>query len=119
MRLQLLETAFLACNSFAATRRIEALAVNAHARSDKKAFDGILSECLKQDRGAFAVHARILGDLIHALADADRGREVVDRVDILQCSRHGFPIAHVADDQFDIVREVVRPLRVLAMNLRR
>src|SRR5437868_2216715 len=50
---------------------VEALAVDAHARGDEQPADRPLGQRLQQDRGAAAVDVGVLGDLVHALADAD------------------------------------------------
>jgi hypothetical protein len=44
---------------------------------------------------------------------------MVDRVDTVQGTRYGIAIAHVADLQLNVVRQVVWPGRALAMDLRR
>src|SRR3712207_8409116 len=63
----------------------------------------------RSDGRPLAVHARVLGDLIHALADADRGREMVDSVNSSQCVLNRLLVAHVADLQLDLRREIIRP----------
>ncbi len=52
----------------------------------------------------------VLADLVHALADADPGREVDDAVDPVQRAPHGLRVADVADDELDVGRQVVRAL---------
>jgi hypothetical protein len=49
-----------------------------------------------------------VGDLVHALTDADRGGQVIDRVDVLQGRSQCVAIAHVTVDAFDVRVQVVR-----------
>jgi hypothetical protein len=60
--------------------------------------------------------ARVRFNLIHALADADGGGEVIDRVDAAQSAAHGAFIAHIAAHDLDVGMKVFR--RVVAMDLR-
>ena len=56
------------------------------------------------------VYAGILGDLVHALTDADDRNEVVDGINALECAVHGGRIADVTDLQFNIRIKISRPL---------
>jgi hypothetical protein len=80
----------------------------------------LAAERLEQDRGAELVDRGVLRDLVHALPDADRGRQVDDRVDraaLGQRPAHRQRVAHVAAHQLDLGSEVGRaPLR-LAVDL--
>jgi hypothetical protein len=55
---------------------------------------------------------------VHALADADRGREVEHRVDALQRLVDLRPVVHVADHQLHALTEVLGPPARLAVHLR-
>ncbi len=68
----------------------------------------MVEQGLQEHRRAGRVDVGILGDLIHALADADAGRQVDDAVDPLERGHHGIPIPHIAPDQLHVVREVRR-----------
>jgi hypothetical protein len=55
--------------------------------------------------------------LVHALADPNRGGEVVHRVDALHRLVDLRAIVDVAHDQLDFLREVLGPPAVLAVHL--
>jgi hypothetical protein len=96
---------------------VEALAVDAHAGGDDQPAHRILQERLEQDPGANGVDRAVVGDLVHALADADARGEVDDGVDPVDRLGDGGRIADVAFDQLDLVVEVGGPL-ALRMDLR-
>ena len=63
---------------------------------------------LQQLGRALGVDAHVAADLVHRLADADGGREVEDHIDAGEDFAQAVGIAHVADDQLDLGREIVR-----------
>ena len=69
-------------------------------------------DLLEDDRGADRVDRGVPLDLVHRLADADGGGEVVDGVDALERAPDGLVVADVADLELDRRVEVVRPLPV-------
>src|SRR5207237_2027646 len=81
---------------------VEALAVDAHARGHDEPLDRAVEERLEEDGGAARVRVRVLGDLVHALTDADAGREVGDRVDALDRASDRVGVADVADEELDL-----------------
>src|SRR6059058_1992913 len=68
------------------------------------------SSIASSSTGAGAVHARVLGDLVHALADADARGEVNDVVDAIECTIHRCRITDIPDLQLDFGIQVVRAL---------
>ena len=67
--------------------------------------DGLVDHALQQDRGAGVVAADVAFDLVHALADADLGREVEDEVDAAERPVHRVAVPHVALQEFDAFRQ--------------
>jgi hypothetical protein len=57
-------------------------------------------------------------DLVHALANADGGSEVKDDVDAAQCPMEIVSVAHVTDDQLDIILEIGGSLPRRTVDLR-
>ena len=78
----------------------------------------MLAERFPEDRGAEIIHAGVLGDLVHALADADQCNQVNHRVDAVQRASQRLRIANIADDQLYVGRQVIGPSSFLAMHLR-
>ena len=72
---------------------------------------GLLDQLLEQHGRAEIVDADVAVDRVHALADADLGREVDDLVDAAQRAADRRLVAHVADHQFDVAIEIVRAAR--------
>ena len=64
------------------------------------------------------IHPRVLGDLVHALPDADQRGQVKNAVHALQGAAHGVRVGHVTYNEFDFRTEVLRPL-YFPVNLRR
>ena len=69
-------------------------------------------ERVQEDARAERVHARVLGLLVRALADADARGEVDHRVDALERAADDLGVADVARNELDLGVEVVGPLRV-------
>ena len=63
---------------------------------------------LEEFGGALGVDADVAADLVHGLADAYGGGEVVDDVDAAEDFAHAIGVADVADDELDLSGEVVR-----------
>src|SRR5690606_29783840 len=116
---ELPEAAIGARDEPSARRLVETLAVNAHARGDDETLDGTLDQRLQKNGGAEIVDGGVLGELVHALPDADHGGEVEHAVDAAKGLAHGVGISHVALDQLDLGIEVARPFRVGAVDLGR
>ena len=55
------------------------------------------------------VRRRVLGQLVHALPDADARGEVDDRVGAVERAAHGLGVADVADHELHLRAQVVRP----------
>ena len=100
---QLLECALTTFDQFAAPGAVESLAVDAHARRDNESLDRALCQRFEQHGGTLAVGARVVGNFVHALADAHNRGEMKHRVDVLECARHCLGIAHVAANEFHFV----------------
>ena len=77
----------------------------------------MLAERFPQNRRAEIVDAGVLGDLVHALADADQRDEVNHCVDAVERARERVGIADVADDQFNVGGQVIGPSPFLARAL--
>ena len=94
--------------------QVLALAVDRHRRGDDKLADRLapLDGFLEDDRGADRVDRGVPLDLVHRLADADGGGEVVDGVDALERAPDGLVVADVADLELDGRVEVLRSLPV-------
>src|SRR5579863_7287900 len=58
-----------------------------------------------------------MGNLVHGLADTNRGSEVEDHVHARDGACHRVRIAHIAAHPFDASGQILRP--AVAMNLRR
>jgi hypothetical protein len=58
-------------------------------------------------------------DLVHALADPDRRRKVIDHLDAVEGAAEDWRVADVAADQLDVAVQIRRPIAVLAVHLRR
>jgi hypothetical protein len=58
-------------------------------------------------------------DLVHALPDADGGREVINGIDASERASEGVTIAHIADNELDFRVEIFRALSVVPVYLRR
>ena len=71
--------------------------------------DRTVEDRLQHHGGAGRVGSRVLGELVHALPDADARREVDDRVDTPQRLAHDAGVAHVSDDELHVRIEVRRP----------
>src|SRR5262249_6786091 len=97
---------------------IEALAIDAHAGGDDEAPDGLLSERLKEHRGADAVHGNVLLEAVHALSDADGGGEVDHRIDAFESAPEGVAVADITDDELDGWVEVGGAAPLLSVHLR-
>ncbi len=84
------------------------LAVDRHRRGDEHLVDRIalLHDLLEHDGAAERVHGRVALDLVHRLADTDRGSEVDDALDAVERRGDGVVVAHVGDDQLDLRVEV-------------
>ena len=93
-------------------RLIGALAVDAHAGRDDELAHGVLRERAEEDGCPERVRARILGLLVHALADPDARGQMDHRVHAFERAAHDLVAAHVAGNQLDVVVQVVGPLRV-------
>ena len=103
----------------AAGRAVGALAVNRHRRGDDQLARPVppVGEDLEQVRRAHRVGVHVLGDLVHGLADADLGRQVIDD---LAAGQRVFPdlgIADVAAPGVDPGRHPRGPGRVGAVHL--
>jgi hypothetical protein len=66
----------------------------------------MVDELFEQDRGTEVVHTRVLGELAHALRDADACGEMKDDIYILECELDDAWIAHVADHEIDATIEI-------------
>jgi hypothetical protein len=66
----------------------------------------VVEQRLEQHRRAQGVDARVLGDLVHALADADAGGEVHDLVHPLERLAQALGVAHVTDDELGVGGQV-------------
>jgi hypothetical protein len=62
----------------------------------------VLEQRLEQHGGAGRVRSGVLHELVHALADADAGGEVDDRVDPVQGAPDHVGIAQVLEDELDL-----------------
>ena len=88
---------------------VEPLAVDAHGGGDHHALHRPVDQLLEQDRGAAVVDGDVAVHGVHALADADLGGEVDHLVHAGEGAAHQRFVAHVADHQFHVGIELVRP----------
>ena len=77
-----------------------------------------LYDALDQGGRTQPIDPRVMGHVVHALANAGQCSEVVDRVDAVERARDVVGIADVTDLQFHLGREIGRPLAAFAMYLR-
>ncbi len=94
---------------FAVGVPIKALAIDAHGRGDDDAANGPFDQLLEQHGGAQFIDRGVTLNGIHALADADLGRQVDHRIDPLEGVPHGVRVAYVADPQVNGRVELGRP----------
>ena len=81
------------------------LAVDGHGRGHDQLLHAaaLVHQRLQQVRGAQGVDGGVVGDLVHALAHAHGGGQVVDHVDVAEAAAHGVRVAHVAHDELRVV----------------
>ena len=92
---------------------MSAFAVDAHARGDDELAHRPFGERVQQHRRAEGVRGRVLGLLVHALTDADPGREVDDGIDALERAADDILAAHVAGEQLDVGAQVLRAVALV------
>ena len=90
------------------------LAVDRHRGGDDqpRRERALRHQLLEEDGGLHRVALGVAGDLVHRLADADRGRQVDDPIHARERAGRGKTVADVADDQLDRIREVGGPVAV-------
>lgn len=90
----------------AVRRTIKSFAVNAHARRDDQILDRLFDQRFQQNRRAEIIGSRVTRDFIHALPDADFGRQMKHRIDAAQRLSHRVAVADVAADEFHFVVKI-------------
>ena len=81
---------------FTGTGPVQSFAVHAHARSNDQLADRLFDKPLQQHRGTEIIDARVLGDLIHALANANQRDKVINGIHSCQRFIDDFRIANIA-----------------------
>jgi hypothetical protein len=90
----------------AVSSEVAAFAIDAHRRGDDQATHRALEQRLQQSSGAELVDRDVALDLVHALTDADHGRQVQHGVDSAQRALERRAVTDVATDELDFRREV-------------
>src|SRR5204863_812264 len=119
MGAQFLERALATFYRWAVAGAIEPLAVNAHARRDDEALDWLCGKAFQQNSRALRVVVRVVGNLVHALTNADGRRKMEYAIDPLQRAADCLAVPNVTANEFHFTREVRRPTSACAMHLRR
>ena len=104
-------------NEAAVLIAVQALAVNAHRGGDDQPLDRPLDQRLQEDGRAEIVDPDVVGHVVHALADADPGRQMDDRIDAGQRALDRARVPDIARHALDLGVQIRGPGAPLPMDL--
>lgn len=78
----------------------------------------MMRQRLQQIGSAKLIGFNVSRDIVHALADANRGGEMHNAVDSTQRIRQIIKVANIADQKFDVIIEMRRTTAPGAVDLR-